>query len=94
MAIGFKTFKEALDRMPLFLTGGLDLLGQHYTIDDLCAEAEHEIDLATECEENVLTCKRQSDTTKRWQAIRAYIARCKASDMTLGQDGGHNEIIG
>lgn len=85
-AIGFKNFKEALDKMPLFLTGGLDLLGQHHTIADLRAEAEHEIDLATEGEGNVLTCKRQSDTTRRWQSTRAYIARCDASNMTLGAE--------
>jgi hypothetical protein len=81
-AVPFVNFEEALSALPPFI-GGIDLLGQHKTVADLAFRVQHEIDLATEGEENELQCSRQSDTTKRWQRCRAYLLRCKA---TLEQD--------
>lgn len=77
MAVPFKSFDEAVSALPSFL-GGLDLVGQHKTISDLAFLVQHEMDLATEGEENEINCPRQSDTTKRWQKLRAFLARCKA----------------
>lgn len=80
----FKSFEEALKRFPAFI-GGLDLIGQHKTIEDLAFRVRFEIDLATEGEPNEITCKRQSDTTKRWQKCRAFLLRCKATKELEGR---------
>lgn len=78
MAKPFKNFDEALKAFPAFI-GGLDLVGQHFTISDLAFRVQFEIDLATEGEPNEIICERQTDTTKRWQKCRAYLLRCEAS---------------
>ena len=78
MSKPFKSFEEALKALPFFI-GGIDLVGQHKTIEDLAFRVQHEIDLATEGDENEITCKRQSDTTKRWSKCRAFLFRCKAT---------------
>lgn len=78
MAIAFKSFDEALKALPTFI-GGIDLVGQHKTVADLSFLVQHEIDLAVEGEDNDIQCKRQSDTTKRWQKCRAFLLRCKAT---------------
>jgi len=82
MAIPFKSFEEALKALPAFI-GGIDLIGQHKTIGDLAFRVQFEIDLATEGEPNEIQCKRQSDTTKRWQACRAFLLRCEASEDSV-----------
>jgi hypothetical protein len=78
MAMPFKNFDDALKSLPSFI-GGIDLVGQHKTISDLAFRVQHEMDLATEGEDNEITCKRQTDTTKRWWKCRAYLLRCEAS---------------
>jgi hypothetical protein len=80
----FNNFEEALRAMPSFI-GGLDLVGQHKTITDLEFRVQHEIDLATEGEDNEIVCKRQTDTTKRWQRCRAFLLRCKATRELVEQ---------
>jgi hypothetical protein len=82
MAKPFTDFEEALSVLPPFI-GGIDLLGQHKTIADLAFRVRHEMDLAIEGEDNEIQCLRQSDTTKRWQRCRVFLARCQA---TLNQD--------
>jgi hypothetical protein len=79
MAVGFANFDEAIRALPRFLVGGLDLQGQHRTIDDLEFMVQHEIDLAVDGEENSIQCARQSDTSSRWRKCRAFVARCAAS---------------
>lgn len=39
----FKSFDEALKALPVFI-GGIDLVGQHKTIDDLAFRVQHEIE--------------------------------------------------
>ena len=75
----FKSFEDALRALPSFI-GGIDLVGQHKTIEDLAFRVQHEINLADEGEDNEITCcKRQADTTKRWQKCRTFLLRCKAT---------------
>lgn len=79
MAAPFKSFDQAVAALPSFI-GGIDLVGQHKTVADLAFLVRHEMDLATEGDPNEITCPRQSDTTKRWQRCRAFLARCKATE--------------
>jgi len=87
MAVPFKSFNEALYHLPSFI-GGIDLVGQHHMIADLAFAVQHEMDLATEGEPNEIECKRRSDTTKRWQACRNYLARCYASGVEPRHEEG------
>ena len=72
----FKNFDEAWAALPIFIYPDPF---QHKTIADLAFLVQHEIDLATEGEPNEIKCKRQSDTTKRWQKCRTFLLRCKSS---------------
>lgn len=78
----FKNFEDALKALPSFI-GGLDLVGQHKTIEDLAFRVQHEIDLATKGEPNEITDNvRPTDRTKRWSKCRAFLLRCKATAET------------
>ena len=79
-AAPFKSFDEANNALPAFIaTNPLT----HKTISNLAFLVQHEIDLATEGEENDIKCQRQTDTTKRWQKCRWFLARRKATGEFL-----------
>jgi len=78
-AIPFPSFEAALKAMPAWLYVGIDLVGQHKTIDDLAFMVQHEIDLYREGEENAMKCRTYLATTRRYRAAKNFLARCKAA---------------
>jgi hypothetical protein len=80
----FKTFSEAVNALPLFI-GGLDLVGQHETIDDLAFLVQHEIDLYEDGESNTIAHpSRPQVTLNRLRRCQVFIERCHAS-RTVGK---------
>jgi hypothetical protein len=74
----FKDFNDALKNLPSFI-GGIDLVGQHFTISDLAFRVQHEIDLYEEGEDNEITCQRRHSTTLiRLAKCKVFLSRCKA----------------
>ncbi len=61
------TFEQALRRLPRCVRGGLDLMGQHKTVDDLRFLVQHEIDLYEEGE--IKLTLRKLDSLRRFLEI-------------------------